>query len=175
MIEEPRMKLFSEDLTNLRALYVNQLQKIVSMERQIAQAMPMMIERSTDEQLKQALQSHLQETDVQVTRAQDVLRQATGEVHMIKCKVMSALVDEADVMIVDTHDDAVRDAAIITSAQRIEHYEIAVYGALRRFAEILGQTQAAELLDRTIKEEGHADHLLTEISERINPSARKAA
>jgi ferritin-like metal-binding protein YciE len=132
------MKLFSEDLTNLRALYVNQLQMMVSMERQIVQALPMMIERSTDLQLKQALQSHLQETEVQVTRVQDVLRRATGEAHMIKSKVMSALVDEADAMIVDAHDDAVRDAAIITAAQRVEHYEIAVYGAVRRFAELLG-------------------------------------
>jgi ferritin-like metal-binding protein YciE len=169
------MKLFSEDLTNLHALYVNQLRMMVSMERQIVQAMPMLIERSTDLQLKQALQSHLDETEVQVTRVQELLRQAAGEAHMNKCKVMSALVDEADAMIVDTHGDAVRDAAIISAAQRVEHYEIAVYGAMRRFAQILGESQAAALLDRTIKEEGHADRLLTEISERINPAARKAA
>ena len=126
-------------------------------------------------QLKQALLSHLQETEVQVTRDKELLARAGGETDMIKCKVLAALVDEAENLIQDVGGEAVRDAAIIAAAQRVEHYEIAVYGAMRHFAQVLGEAAAAELLDRTIKEEGHADHLLTEIAGRINPHAKKAA
>ena len=126
-------------------------------------------------QLKQALLSHLQETEVQVTRDQELLARAGDETDMIKCKVLAALVDEAENLIQDVGGEAVRDAAIIAAAQRVEHYEIAVYGAMRHFAQVLGEAAAAELLDRTIKEEGHADHLLTEIAGRINPHAKKAA
>lgn len=78
-------------------------------------------------------------------------------------------------MIKDASDESVRDVALIAAAQRVEHYEIAAYGAVRQFARILGQVAAAELLDETIKEEGHADHLLTEIANRVNPYAEMAA
>ena len=78
-------------------------------------------------------------------------------------------------MIKDASDESVRDAALIAAAQRVEHYEIASYGAVRNFARILGETSGAQLLDQTIKEEGNADHLLTEIANRVNPYAEKAA
>jgi ferritin-like metal-binding protein YciE len=88
---------------------------------------------------------------------------------------MAALVTETEDMLKDAADDAVRDAALISAGQRVEHYEIAVYGAVRRWAQLLGEAAHVELLDKTIKEEGHADHLLTEIAERVNPYAQKAA
>jgi ferritin-like metal-binding protein YciE len=93
----------------------------------------------------------------------------------VKCKVIASLADEAEDMIKDASDDSVRDAALIAAAQRVEHYEIAAYGAVRQFARILGETTHAQILDKTIKEEGHADHLLTEIADRVNPYAEKAA
>jgi ferritin-like metal-binding protein YciE len=169
------MKLFSADLDSLRDLYRNQLRMLLSTEQQITEALPTMIEKATDVQLKQAFQSHLQETHVHVTRLQDILREELREAEPIKCKVLSALVSEAEDMIKDTTDLTVRDVALIAAAQRVEHYEIASYGAVRRWAQILGEAEQAALLDQTIKEEGHADHLLTSIADRVNVEADKAA
>ena len=169
------MKFFSANLENLRELYINQIQMLLSTERQLIEAVPKMIEKASDLQLKQALQSHLQETEVQATRLEEILRQTTGEVETVKCKALAALVEEAEDMIKDASDESVRDAAIIAAAQRVEHYEIATYGAVRHFAQILGESTPAQLLDQTIKEEGHADHLLTSIANRVNPFADKAA
>jgi ferritin-like metal-binding protein YciE len=169
------MKFFSANIDSLRKLYINQLQMMLSAEQQITDALPKMINEATDTQLKQAFQSHLQETEQHVTRLEQILRQNTGDTDTVKCKVLSALVTEAEDMIKDAKDDSVRDVGLIAGAQRIEHYEIASYGALRQFARILGETAQAQTLDQTIKEEGHADHLLTEISDRINPYAEKGA
>lgn len=169
------MKLFSADLDSLRDLYHNQLRMLLSTEQQIIDALPTMIEKSTDVQLKQAFQSHLQETRIHLTRLQDILREEHGDVEPIKCKVLSALVSEAQDMIKDATDPTVRDVALIAAAQRVEHYEIASYGAVRRWAQILGEAEQAALLDKTIKEEGHADHLLTSIADRVNVEAERAA
>jgi ferritin-like metal-binding protein YciE len=169
------MKLFSANLDSLRDLYHNQLRMLLSTEQQIIDALPTMIEKATDIQLKQAFQSHLQETRVHVTRLQDILREEHGDVESIKCKVLSALVTEAEDMVKDATDLTVRDVALIAAAQRVEHYEIASYGAVRRWAQILGEAEQAALLDKTIQEEGHADQLLTSISDRVNVEADKAA
>lgn len=169
------MKFFSANIDSLRELYVNQLQMLLSAEQQIVDALPKMIDKSTDTQLKQAFQSHLQETEQHVTRLEQILRQHTGQTDTVRCKVLSALVSEAEDMIKDASDDSVRDVALIAGAQRIEHYEIATYGAVRQFARIFGETSQAQVLDQTIKEEGHADHLLTEISDRVNPYAEKGS
>ncbi|HEX4038380.1 MAG TPA: DUF892 family protein [Acidobacteriaceae bacterium] len=169
------MKVFSANIDNLRKLYINQLQMLLSTEQQITEALPKMIDKATDTQLKQAFQSHLQETNEHVSRLEQILNQAEGEAKAIKCKVMAALVAETEDMVKDAADDAVRDAALISAGQRVEHYEMATYGAVRHWAQLLGQTSHAELLDKTIKEEGHADHLLTEIADRVNPYAQKAA
>lgn len=169
------MKFFSANLDSLRKLYINQLQMLLSTEQQITEALPKLIDKATDMQLREAFQSHLQETEEQATRLEQILEQETGDAEPIKCKVTAALADEAEEMIKDTSDESVRDAALIAAAQRVEHYEIAAYGAVRHFAQILNETAAAELLDRTIKEEGHADHLLTEIAMRVNPYAQRAA
>jgi ferritin-like metal-binding protein YciE len=117
----------------------------------------------------------LQETNVHVTRLQNILREETRDVEAETCKVLKALVSEAEDMIKDAKDETVRDAALIAAAQRVEHYEIAAYGAVRQWALILGKNNQATLLDQTIKEEGHADHLLTEIASRVNVEADKAA
>lgn len=169
------MKFFSANINNLRKLYVNQVQMLLSAEQQIIEALPRMIEKATDTQLQDAFQSHLQETQVHVIRLEQILREATGEAKSIKCKVIPALVEETEDMILDSSDESVRDAVLIAAAQRVEHYEIAAYGAVRHFAQLLEEASQAELLDQTIKEEGHADHLLTEIAGRVNPYAGKAA
>ena len=169
------MKVFSANLDNLRKLYINQLQMLLSTEQQITVALPKMIDKAMDVQLKQAFQSHMQETNEQVKRLEQILKSATGQAEPVKCKVMPALVTETEDMMKDAADDSVRDAALISAGQRVEHYEIACYGAVRRWAQLLGERQHAELLDKTIHEESHADKLLTEIAERVNPYAEKAA
>lgn len=169
------MKFFSANLDSLRKLYINQLQMLLSTEEQITKALPTMVEKATDPQLKEAFQAHLEETEVQVNRLEEILQEATGDVSAVKCKALAALVEEAEDMIKDASDESVRDAALIAAAQRVEHYEIAAYGAVRHFAQILGEIEQAQLLDETIKEEGNADHLLTEIANRVNPYAEKAA
>jgi ferritin-like metal-binding protein YciE len=169
------MKLFSANLDTLRELYRNQLRMLLSTEQQITEALPTMIEKATDDQLKQAFQSHLQETNVHVTRLQHILNEELQAAEPMKCKVMAALVSEAEDMIKDSADLAVRDVALIAAAQRVEHYEIASYGAVRRWAQILGEAEHAALLDKTIREEGHADQLLTSIADRVNVDAEKAA
>ena len=174
------MKWLSEDFKNLHALWVNQLRVLLSAEEQIVRALPDMKVHAADEQLQQAFQSHLVETEGHIKRLEKILarqKEANAAVHEtapMKCKAIAALKAEAEDMMVDARDAWVRDAALIAVAQRVEHYEIAAYGTVRQWAWVLGETEAAELLNETAKEEGHADHLLTSIAERVNPKAKAA-
>jgi ferritin-like metal-binding protein YciE len=169
------MKFFSGNIDSLRELSVNQLRSLLSTEQQITEALPKMIAKATDTQLKQALQSHLQETEVHASRLEQILSENGGKVDAIKCKSTAALISGADDLIKDATDESVRDAVIIASAQRVEHFEIASYGTVRNWARILGDNRNAQLLNQTLQEEGHADQLLTSISDRVNPYAEKAA
>lgn len=169
------MKLVIERLPDLRALYIKQLRVLLSSEGLIVRGLPTMIEAATDTQLKQAFQSHLQETETHIKRLRSILTKIAGDAEELTCKVMMALIDEAADMVQDSSHDAVRDAALIASAQRIEHYEIASYGAVRHSAHVLGRESDVEILNQTIHEEGHADHLLSSIAERVNPAAKMAA
>ena len=110
----------------------------------------------------------------QILREQKEVDKSITGIGPEKCKAMSALVGECDDMIIDARDAWVRDAGLIMDAQRVEHYEMASYGTLRQWARVLGMGGAAELLDKTLQEEAHADHLLTSIAERVNPSAKAA-
>ena len=175
------MKWISGDFRNLNALYVNQLRVMLSAEEQVVRELPNMIIRTTDKELQQAFTKHLEESEEHIKRLEQILgdeerenpaADATGPV---KCKAMASLGTEAEEMIVDTPDAWVRDVALIAAAQRVEHYEIASYGALRQWARLLGEYEMAELLDQTLKEEAHADHLLGSIADRVNPKAKKAA
>ena len=165
------MRFFSENIDSLRQLYVNQLRTMLSAERQITDALPKMIDKATDQQLKQAFQSHLQETEVHVQRLEQILNESSDKTDDIKCKVLDTMVDDTESIVGDIDDDSVRDAALIASAQRVEHYEMACYGTLRNWAQILGESGHAQIHNQTLKEEEHADQLLTEISDRVNPSA----
>jgi ferritin-like metal-binding protein YciE len=169
------MKFLVEHLKNLRELYLNQLQMLLSAEEQIAIAAQTMVERSTDRELAKALQMHFEETENQVRRLRKILTAASGSAELIKCKAAHALIAETEDMLLDARNEAVRDVALIAAAQRIEHYEIAVYGTVRRFAEILDETAALDLLGKTIEEEKNADRVLTAIADRLNPYAKETA
>ena len=164
------MKLLIERLQNLRDLYVNQVRTLLSAEEQLGRALETMQDVATDTQLQQAFLSHRQETRVHATRLKHILNHTAGGADEVKCGSIAALIKEGEQFIQEC-DGTLRDVALIAAAQRMEHYEIAAYGALRNLARALELTGEAESLDQTLDEEKHADHLLTGISDRLNASA----
>jgi ferritin-like metal-binding protein YciE len=165
------MKLFSENIEDLRTLYVANLKKALDMEQKITKALPTMIEKSTDPQLATAFRNHLDQTRGHVAKVEDLLRDVTGEANTSTCKAISALITEAEDNIKDATGPSVRDITLIASAQQVEHHEIAVYGTLRTWAELLGQDEAADTLDIILEEEKKADELLSTISDSVNTTA----
>jgi ferritin-like metal-binding protein YciE len=165
------MKLFSENIEDLRTLYVADLKKALDMEQKITKALPKMIEKSTDPQLATAFRNHLEETRGHVTKVESLLRDATGDTSASTCKAISALITEAEDNIKDAGDPSIRDITLIASAQQVEHHEIAVYGTLRSWAELLGQDGAATTLESILEEEKNADELLSTISDTVNTTA----
>ena len=165
------MKLFSENIEDLRTLYVTGLKKALDMEEKITKALPKMIENSTDTQLASAFRNHLSETQGHVANIRNLLRDATGEDSTSTCKAISSLITEAEDNIKDAGDPSIRDISLIASAQQVEHHEIAVYGTLRNWAELLGQDGAANTLESILEEEKRADQLLSQISDSVNTIA----
>jgi ferritin-like metal-binding protein YciE len=165
------MKLFSENIEDLRTLYVTSLQKALDMEQKITKALPTMIEKATDPQLSTAFRNHLTETQGHVAKVQSILRETTGDASTSTCKAISALITEAEDNIKDAGDPSIRDITLIASAQQVEHHEMGVYGTLRNWAELLGQDGAANTLESILEEEKHADELLTNISDTVNTTA----
>lgn len=165
------MKLFSAHIEDLRSLYIENLKKALDMEQKITKALPDLIENATDPELKDAFRMHLDETQGHVSTVESILRQHIGETATATCKVMSSLATEASDTIKDATDPSVRDIALIGAAQQVEHHEIAVYGTLRRWAEILGNDQDAALLESIEAEEENADAVLSDIAERVNLEA----
>jgi ferritin-like metal-binding protein YciE len=164
------MKFFSENLQDLRELYINNLQKALDMEEHITKALPTMIEKSTDPALKAAFETHLEETRGHVAKVERLL-QAFGKDDAVTCKVISALVSEAEDGIKDAGDEAVRDVTLIGAAQQVEHHEMAVYGTLRNWAMLLGEGEQAITLESILDEEKNADSLLSGIADRVNTTA----
>lgn len=162
------MKLFSANIEDLQGLYVIHLKKALDMERKITRAMPDLIERSTDSELAEAFSTHLEETKGHVTKVEGLLRALVGEVETETCKGIDGLTTEASDLITDVKDTSVRDIALLGAAQQVEHHEIAVYGTLRRWAELLGLDRDASILESIEAEEINADEILTDISERVN-------
>jgi ferritin-like metal-binding protein YciE len=163
------------DFPNLQELYIAQLRYLLSAENQIVKGLPKMIEHAIDIQLKQSFQSHLQETEVHVTRLEQLIADFTNDVDDKKDPILAAIVGSGENITKETTPGAVRDAGLIATAQKVEHYEIASYGSARDWAEQLGLPGHAAILDQTLEEEKHADRLLTEISSRTNPTASVAA
>ena len=127
-----------------------------------------MIEHATDSQLQAAFETHLEETRGHAAKVEALLRKHTGEASAETCKVIHALVTEAEDTIKDVTNPPVLDVALVGAAQQVEHHEIAVYGTLRRWAEVLGHDQDVAILKAIEAEEGKADQLLTQLSQQIN-------
>jgi ferritin-like metal-binding protein YciE len=165
------MKVFSANIQDLRTLYVSNLKKALDMEQKITKTLPELIEKATDAELAKAFEIHLEETDGHVKRIENLLRRNMGESKTETCKVINGLTTEASETIKDVTDPSIRDIALIGAAQQVEHHEIAVYGTLRRWAEILGLAEDAVVLEAIEAEEANADELLSEIAEHVNYQA----
>jgi ferritin-like metal-binding protein YciE len=162
------MKLFSANIQDFRTLYVNNLQKALDMEQKITKALPDLISRASDPELVNAFQVHLEETQDHVARVEGLLAKNIGESKTETCKVINGLTTEASDTIKDVTDPSIRDIALIGAAQQVEHHEIAIYGTLRRWAEILGLTEDAQVIETIEEEEINADEVLSAIAERVN-------
>jgi ferritin-like metal-binding protein YciE len=133
------------------------------------------IEHATDQQLKQAFQSHLQETEAHVNRLSEIIGDSNnGDVDDKKDAIITALIASGENIVKESDAGPVRDAALLATAQKVEHYEIASYGAARDWAKLLGLSTHAEILQKTLDEEKHADELLSTISARANYTAAAA-
>jgi ferritin-like metal-binding protein YciE len=160
-------------IDSLRTLLVQQLRDLYDAERRLTKAIPKLMKESSSEELTSALETHLGETENQVSRLERAFR-ALGETAKGKeCKGIKGIIEEGDEHVAeDFADDGLKDATIIGAAQRVEHYEIAGYGTAIAHARLLGQDEVVQLLEETLDEEKAADEKLTEIAEQIvNPDA----
>jgi ferritin-like metal-binding protein YciE len=161
------------DMENLRDLFVDELKDLYSAEHQLLKALPKMAKAATSPGLKKAFESHLKETEGQVDRLEQVFAGLDISPKGKKCKAMEGLVEEGAELMKEDAEPDVMDAGLIAAAQRVEHYEMAGYGCVRTYAQLLGETKAASLLQKTLDEEGSADKKLTELAKRINVEANR--
>lgn len=167
------MGLFSKDIKTMNDLFVHQLRDVYYAENQIVKALPDMIEKASDPQLKQAFQSHLGETKNHVKRVEQVFKMQGIDAKGVDCPAIDGILEEADDVAGEVDDKKVLDAALIAAAQAVEHYEMTRYGTLVAWAKQLGRNDCASVLQQNLDEEKAADTKLNTIAERsVN---RKAA
>lgn len=154
----------SNAASGLTALFEDGLKDIYWAEKALTKAIPLMAKNATSPELIDALNNHLTETEEQIKRLEKVFESIGKKATAKKCDAMEGLIEEGKGILEETEPGVVRDAGIIAAAQKIEHYEIATYGTLRQFAETLGLTDAAALLEQTLDEEKGADKKLTEVA-----------
>ena len=166
------MGLFSSPIKTLDDLFVHTLQDIYYAENQIAKNLPTMVEKAGNSELKAAFQKHLGETQNQAKRLEQVFQMLGKDAKGVTCAAMDGILSEAKEIMSDCDDTEVRDAAMLSAAQAVEHYEITRYGTLIAFAEQLGRKDVAQMLQQTLTEEKNTDQILTRIAEsRVNKMA----
>lgn len=166
------MGLFSKDIKTLDDLFVHTLQDIYYAENQITKALPTMISKATDPQLKQGFQTHLAETQNQIKRLEQVFEMHGQSPKGVTCPAIDGIIEEANDVAGEIADKQVLDAALIASAQAVEHYEITRYGTLVAWAKQLGRADCASLLQQTLNEEEATDKKLTAMAHsKVNPKA----
>lgn len=161
------------ELENLQDLYIHELKDLLSAEKQITKALPKMAKAATNDQLVSAFREHLDQTQEHVRRLERILESHDESLRGPKCKGMEGVIEEGAEMIEEDAEDDVRDAGLIAAAQRVEHYEMAGYGCARTYAELLGDSKGAELLQKTLGEEEETDKKLTRLAKStINVAAQ---
>jgi ferritin-like metal-binding protein YciE len=167
--------LTPNSITDFPSLYTLQLRYLLSTETQILKGLESMIAHASDVQLKQAFQSHRQETELHVTRLQELVAELNdGDADDKKDAIATALIASGENIVSESEEGAVRDAGLLATAQKVEHYEIASYGSARDWAAQLGLSKHVDVLQTTLDEERHADELLSKISGRSNVEALTA-
>ena len=159
-------------VTTMEELFLDEIRDLYDAEKQLTKALPKMAKAAVSDELRNAFQEHLGETENQVERLERIFEalgeKATGK----KCAAMAGLIKEGDEMVSDSGETAIRDAGLIAAAQKVEHYEMSGYGSARTHAEILGNDEAVSLLDETLQEEKNADEKLNELAQNtINEEA----
>jgi len=159
-------------LNTLHELYINELRDLYNAENQLLKALPKMAKGASSQELKNAFEKHLEQTETHVERLEQVFKELDEKPKGKICHGMKGLVEEGSEILGEEGEESVLDAGIIVAAQKVEHYEIAAYGSVRTFANLLGQNEAAELLQATLDEESETNELLNELAQGIvNPKA----
>jgi len=153
---------------NLHELFVDELKDIYDAEKQLTKALPKMAKAADSEDLRAAFEEHLEITRMQVNRLEEVFKSLGMAARGKPCEGMKGLIEEGQEKMEELDRGATLDAALIASAQKVEHYEIASYGTLATFAEIMGHQDAKDLLGQTLDEEKEADEKLTQVAGQIN-------
>jgi len=165
------MKLMLEKMLHLRSLYMDQVRSMLSAEEQVGDWLGKLQHAILDPQLDDAFQAHIQRSQMHAGRLRDILNHTAGKAEEKKCKVVAAMFGEAGSLVEGTDKGPLRDAALISLAQRVNHYQMAVYGALRSYARLLELSGEADTLDRILRDEAESDNELTRLSERVNHEA----
>jgi len=159
-------------LKSIRELYVEELKDLYDAENQITTALPKLAQAAHAPELKKAFDEHLKQTEGQIGRLERIFEQLDTSPKGKKCKGVAGLLTEGQEFMKEEAEAEVKDAGLIAAAQKVEHYEIAGYGTVRTYAQLLGEQEAATLLQQTLDEEGATDKKLTSLAERkINKAA----
>ena len=158
----------------LQELLIDELKDLYSAEKQIVRALPKLAKAASSPDLQQALLNHLEETKGQVSRLEQIAEIVGKKLTGKTCVGMKGVLEEGSEVLEDTDKGIIRDAALISASQRVEHYEMAGYGSAREFAKLLGLSDVARLLDETLAEEKNADKKLSAISKQVNAEAKRA-
>jgi ferritin-like metal-binding protein YciE len=160
------------DHNELKELYIDELRDLYDAENRLVKALPKLAKAASSDKLREGFESHLEQTRGHVDRLKEIF-DALGEKPTGKtCAGMTGLIKEGDEMMGEDFSEEVMDAALISAAQRVEHYEIAAYGCVSAWAQLLGESEANALLEQTLEEEKGTDQKLTELSEEINVEAK---
>lgn len=161
-------------MDSLEDLLHDEIKDIYDAEKQLTKALPKLAKKASNEELREAFEAHLEETQTHVERLERVFKQLGMPVRGKKCEGMQHLIAEGNDMIAECEDDDTRDAVMIAAAQKVEHYEIASYGTIRTWANMLGQQELAAIFEETLGEEKAADEKLTGIAESfVNAAAAR--
>ena len=165
----------AEKKQGLMKVFLEEIKDIYGAEKQLLQALPELAEAADSDELTEAFETHLEQTRQHAKRLEQVFSMLGEDRETKKCKAMEGLIEEGKEIIKDFEKGPVRDCALIISAQKVEHYEIAAYGSLCELAEVMGKHKIANLLDTTLEEEEETDALLTGIAEKVNECAMEEA
>jgi len=163
------------EMESLRDLFIDELKDLYSAENQILKALPKMIKKAASKELKSGFEQHLKETQGHVERLEEIFEELDESPRGKKCKGMEGIIADGKELMQEDAEPEVMDAGLISAAQHVEHYEMAGYGCVRTYAELLGHSNFVDLLQQTLDEEKATDEKLTQLAGKINVQAEKAA